>query len=238
LIGEMVLRAAGFGGVWLAALGLTGIAAGLCVLVPETSPTVLTPRAGPRARARLIHPAAIFPGILILAGTWGMAGFLAYLPLHAAQVGMDGAGVPFAIYALLVCGLRVVFAKLPDQLGPARLSGAALAIGAVGLAVLGAVPNPTGLIAGTVLFGTGVAFLMPSLLTLAVSRVDETERGAVVGTASAFLDLSFGLAPAVLGVVAASAGFGATFLVGAAASAFGFALLVARRSTVVTPAPA
>ena len=235
LVGEAVLGAGGFDGVWLASLALTGIAAALCLVVPETSPTILAQRDGPRQRARLVHPAAIFPGILILAGTWGMAGYLAYLPLHAAAVGMDGAGIPFAIYALLVCGLRLVFAKLPDQLGPARVSGAALAIGAVGLTVLGAVPSPIGLIAGTILFGAGVAFLVPGLLTLAVSRVDETERGAVVGTASAFLDLSFGLAPAVLGLVAQSAGFGATFLVGAAASTIGFALLVARRSTIVTP---
>lgn len=235
LIGEAILGVGGFGGVWLGSLVMTGVAVALCLVVPETSPTVLAPRPGPRTRARLVHPAAIFPGILILAGTWGMAGFLAYLPLHAADVGLDGAGVPFAIYALLVVGLRLVFAKLPDQLGPARVSGVALAIGAIGLAVLGLVSSPLGLIAGTVLFGTGVAFLVPGLLTLAVSRVDETERGAVVGTASAFLDLSFGLAPAVLGLVAESAGFGATFLVGALASALGFLLLVARRGTVVTP---
>lgn len=235
LIGESILRAGGFDAVWLAALVLAGIAAALGLVVPETSPTVLAPRTGPRPRARLIHPAAVFPGILILAGTWGMAGFLAYLPLHAMAVGLDGAAIPFAIYALLVCGLRIVFAKLPDQLGPARVSGAALAIGAVGLFVLGLIPSPVGLIAGTVLFGAGVAFLVPSLLTLAVSRVDETERGTVVGTASAFLDLSFGLAPAVLGIVAANLGFGATFLVGAAVSALGFVLLVARRATL-TPA--
>ncbi len=237
LIGETVLRAGGFDAVWLAALALTGVAAALCIVVPETSPTVLTPRQGPRRSARLVHPAAIFPGILILAGTWGMAGFLAYLPLHAAVVGMDGAGIPFAIYALLVCGLRLVFAKLPDQIGPARLAAGALAVTSVGLSVLGLVASPLGLIAGTVLFGAGVAFLVPSLLTIAVSRVDETERGAVVGTASAFLDLSFGLAPAVLGFVALSSGFGATFLVGAAASALGLVLLLARRAAVVAPAP-
>src|SRR5688572_27861267 len=149
LIGETVLRAGGFGSVWLAALVLTLVAAALCLIVPETSPTVLTPRDGPRRRARLIHPAAIFPGILILAGTWGMAGFFANLPLHATAVGMDGAGIPFAIYALLVCGLRLVFAKLPDQLGPVRLAAGALALTAIGLSVLGLLASPLGLIAGT-----------------------------------------------------------------------------------------
>ena len=226
-IGEAVLRAGGFTAVWSVALVLTVVGTAMTLLVPETSPTVLKPVTGDRPRSRLIHPAAIFPGILILAGTWGMAGFLAFLPLHVASVGMDGAGLPLAIYAALVIGLRFIFAKLPDQIGPARLSGGALAVGAVGLAILGLVPSPTGVLVGTVAFACGVAFLMPGLLTFAVSRVSEMERGSVVGTASAFLDLSFGLAPAVLGIVAARVGFGAAFLTGAVASALGFVLLLA-----------
>jgi MFS family permease len=224
-IGELVLRAGGFSAVWVVALLLTAAAAVLARVVPETSPTVLKPDAE-RARSRLIHPAAIFPGILILAGTTGMAGFLAFLPLHAVKVGMDGAGLPLAIYASLVIGLRLIFAKLPDQVGPARVSGGALAVGAIGLALLGLLPSPTGVLIGSVAFASGIAFLMPGLLTLAVSRVSEMERGSVVGTASAFLDLAFGVAPALLGVVAARVGFDGVFLVGAAASALGFLLLL------------
>lgn len=226
-IGELVLRAGGFATVWIVALVLTAIAAGLATLVPETSPTVLKRQPGGAPRSRFIHPAAIFPGILILAGTTGMAGFLAFLPLHAAAVGMDGAGLPLAIYAGLVIGLRIVFAKLPDQVGPARVAGGALAVGAVGLAILGLFPSPSGVLIGSVAFASGVAFLMPGLLTLAVSRVSEMERGSVMGTASAFLDVAFGVAPGVLGVVAARVGFGGVFIVGAAASALGFALLLA-----------
>jgi MFS family permease len=193
--------------------------------VPETSPTILK-RGEEPTRSRLIHPAAIFPGILILAGTTGMAGFLAFLPLHAASVGMDGAGLPLAIYALLVIALRIVFAKLPDQVGPARVSGGALAVGAIGLAILGLIQSPAGVLVGTVAFALGVAFLMPGLLTLAVSRVSQMERGSVVGTASAFLDLAFGVAPALLGLVAARVGYGGVFLAGAVASALGFVLLL------------
>lgn len=224
-LGELVLRSAGFSAVWLAAVVLTVVSAILARFVPETSPTILKRGEAP-TRSRLIHPAAIFPGILILAGTTGMAGFLAFLPLHAASVGMDGAGLPLAIYAGLVIGLRVIFAKLPDQIGPARVSGGALAMGAVGLAILGVAGSPTGVLVGSVAFGLGVAFLMPGLLTLAVSRVSEMERGSVVGTASAFLDLAFGVAPAVLGIVAAGVGYGGVFVAGAVASALGFLLLL------------
>lgn len=231
-IGELVLRAGGFSAVWLVALVLTLGAAAMVRVVPETSPTVLKAGSGDVPRSRLFHPAGVFPGLLILAGTSGMAGFLAFLPLHATSVGMEGAGLPLALYAALVIGLRVIFAKLPDQIGSVRLSGGALAVGAIGLAILGLAPTPTGVILGTLTFASGIAFLMPGLLTLAVSRVSEMERGSVVGTASAFLDLAFGLAPAVLGILAARVGFGGVFLASAAASALGFVALIGWSRTV------
>jgi predicted MFS family arabinose efflux permease len=95
------------------------------------------------------------------------------------------------------------------------------------LAILGLLQSPIGVLVGTVAFASGVAFLMPGLLTLAVSRVSEMERGSVVGTASAFLDLAFGVAPAIFGVVAKQVGFGGVFIAGAVASAIGFVLLLA-----------
>jgi MFS family permease len=226
LIGELVVRNAGFSAVWLVALAITLGAAALVALVPETSPTILA-APGERPKSRLFHPAGVLPGLLILAGTTGMAGFLAFLPLHTMAVGMGGAGLPLAIYAGLVIVLRIVFAKLPDQIGPARLSGGALAVGAVGLLILGLAPTSIGVLVGTVVFACGIAFLIPGLVTLAVSRVSEMERGSVVGTASAFLDIAFGLAPAVLGIVAARIGFGGVFLASAAVSALGFVALVA-----------
>ena len=79
--------------------------------------------------------------------------------------------------------------------------------------------------------------MMPALLTLAVSRVDETERGAVVGTTSLFLDLSFGLSPAVLGAVAGVAGYDGAFLVSAAVAGCGAALLAARRHALARTGP-
>jgi predicted MFS family arabinose efflux permease len=226
LIGELVVRTAGFSAVWLVALAITAGAAALVARVPETSPTVLG-ASDDRPTSRLFHPAGVLPGLLILAGTTGMAGFLAFLPLHTDAVGMGGAGLPLAIYAGLVIVLRIVFAKLPDQIGPTRLSGGALGVGAIGLLLLGLAPTPVGVLAGTVVFACGIAFLVPGLLTLAVSRVSEMDRGSVVGTASAFFDLAFGLAPAVLGMVAARVGLGGVFLVGAAVSALGFVALVA-----------
>jgi MFS family permease len=136
------------------------------------------------------------------------------------------------VYALIVVVLRVIGATWPDRFGAARLSGAALALSAVGLAVLGLVPTAVGLYLGTAIFASGVAFTMPAILTLAVSRVPESERGTVVGTATLFLDLTFGLAPVGLGVIRDAGGYGAMFLVAAALAAVASGLLLVRRGAL------
>jgi len=187
---------------------------------------------GPRKRGPLIHPAGLFPGFVILLGLWGMAGYLTFLPVYAPEAGLDGSAVPLAMYAFIVVGLRVIGARWPDRFGAARLSGAALALSAVGLAILGLVPLPIGVFVGTAVFAAGVAFTMPALLTLAVSRVPESERGTVVGTATVFLDLAFGIAPVAIGLMARSTGYGPTFVASAALAALASGLLIARRSSL------
>jgi MFS family permease len=234
-VGETVLGLGSFDAVWLTAAALTAVSVGLSLFVPETAPRFTDPsRAGdPPPRGRLFHPAGLFPGVLILCGGWGMAGFLAFIPLHARDLGLSGAGTALALYAIVVVGLRIVFVKLPDQLGPARLSLLALGATALGLAILGLVPGQVALYVGTAVMAIGIAFFFPGLIAVAVSRVDETERGTVVGTTTLFLDLSFGLAPAVLGIAAGVVGYGGTFVISAGVAALGWALLFARRGTLV-----
>jgi MFS family permease len=243
-IGEAAVGMTGgsYDAAWLVALAVAIGAVGLTWLVPESAPAVLaranTGPSGPHVRGPLIHPAGLFPGFISLLGLWGMAGFFTFLPLHARQLGMDGAGVPFVLYATVVVVLRLIGAKWPDRYGAARVSGAALAVSAAGLAMIGLLPSPEGLVAGTLVFAVGVAFIMPALLSLAVSRVPPTERGTVSGTVTVFLDVSFGIAPVTLGMIATRAGYEPTFLVSAGLSALGAVLLVARRRSLEAPAPA
>ena len=236
-LGETILGLAGFDAVWLAAAAMAGIATGLTLLVPETAPGALRQRAtGERPpRTPLIHPAGFLPGFLILTGTWGMAAFFAFLPLYTTELGMSGAGPALGLYALIVITLRIIFAKLPDQIGAARLSGFALVGSSLGLGILGLVGNPVGVYLGTAVFATGIAFLFPALVALAVGRVDETERGTVVGTTTAFVDLSFGMSPAILGLAVGTIGFGGIFVVSAVIALGGSLLLGVLRDSLVRP---
>jgi MFS family permease len=136
------------------------------------------------------------------------------------------------VYALVVVGLRIVGARVPDRFGQVRVASAALALAAVGLAVIGALPTIPGLLLGTAVFAAGVAFIMPAIISLAVSMVPPDERGSVVGTSAVFLDLAFGVAPVVLGVMASSIGASTTFVVSAVIAALGCGALVARRKSL------
>jgi MFS family permease len=237
-LGETILANAGYDAVWLTAAGAAAVATVLTLLIPETAPGALRYRVtGERPpRSALLHRAGFFPGFLLLTGTWGMAGFFAFIPLYTAEVGIGGAGTALALYALIVVTLRIVFVKLPDQIGPVRLSAVALVGSAAGLAILGLIGTPIGVYLGTAVFAIGIAFLYPALLALAVSRVGELERGTVVGTTTAFVDLSFGLAPAMLGLAVGFVGLGGTFVISALIAAFGSVLLFGRRDAVTRSA--
>jgi MFS family permease len=231
LIGEALLGAGGYPAVWVGAAVLAAVAAGLAWLAPETRPAASSGESRPRGR--LFHPGGVFPGFLILCGTFGMAGFLTFVPLHAVALGLDGAASALAVFGVVVILLRLFGAKLPDRLGPVRLGGTALSCTALGLVLIGVLPGQAGLLLGTVVFAAGVALTLPAVMTLAMSRAPAAERGSVVGTASVFLDLSFGLAPVVLAPLAAVAGYPATFLAAGALAAVGAVLLIARRAAVV-----
>lgn len=225
-IGEAAIEHLGFQGAWLTSIGLAVVAVALALRLPPMRPT--QEDAAPE-RHRLVHPAGLLPGVVLFATIWGMGGFLAFVPLYALDLGMAGASTVLGLFAGLVVVIRSVGAKIPDRIGPGRAVRISLVLSSIGLAVMGVWRTPGGLVAGTVVLGVGVALFTPALFALALTGVPAGERGAVMGTTSAFLDLAFGLGPATLGFVAAAVGRGGIFLAGSAVAAAGFGLVVATK---------
>lgn len=221
-IGEAIIEHLGFRAAWLVAIGLAGVAIGLALRLPPMTPSA----EDVPGRHRLVHRGGLLPGLVLLAALWGMAGFLAFVPLYALDLGMGGAGLVLGLFAGIVVLIRSVGARIPDRLGAARATRIALTLSAAGLAVIGVWRTPAGLILGAAILGVGVALFTPALFALAVNGVPPNERGAVMGTTSAFLDLAFGLGPATLGFVAAAVGRSGTFLAGALVAVAGLVLVV------------
>jgi predicted MFS family arabinose efflux permease len=207
--------------VWLVAAGFSVASAAIASLLPETRPAATeTPR-----RSRLVHPAAIPPGVVLIASAFGFAGFNAFVAVYARELGLEGAGRVFLVYAGIVVAIRIVGRRIPDRLGPRNASGLALTLLATGLVTIGVWHAPTGLYVGTAIFASGTALAFPALMMLAVSGAPETERGSVIGTFGAFADVGFALGAVSLGAVAAVTGYEGVFVVGGAASLVGVLLL-------------
>jgi MFS family permease len=223
-IGEAVIERWGFRAAWLVAIGLALVAVALSLRLPSLRPE--TGEASGGEPHRLIHPAGLLPGVVLLTAILGMAGFLAFVPLYALDLGMGGAGLVLGLFSGIVVVIRSVGARIPDRLGASRATRIALSLSAAGLGVMGLWRTPAGLLVGAVVLAVGVALFTPALFSVAVEGVPANERGAVMGTTSAFLDLAFGLGPATLGFVAAGIGRPGTFLAGGIVALVGLVVVV------------
>ncbi len=230
MLGELVLGDARFDAVWLLAASCC-LAAGLIgLLLPETAPARDTKR---DSSARLVHPAAIGPGMVLAFTVLGFAGLGTFGALYARDLGLDGAGSVFLVFSAVVVTTRILARQVPDRLGPKRTSRIALSLIAAGLFTIGLWNVPAGLFAGTVVVAFGHALAFPSLMTLAVNAGPASERSSVVGTFSAFTELGFLVGALTLGAIASAVGYDGVFVV----CAFGPLLGVVVLSRISTPQP-
>jgi MFS family permease len=224
LIGESLLDRFGYDAVWWTGVGFAVLAGLLTIRLPETldAQDAMEPRP-----FRLLHPSAFLPGLVMLTLVSGMSSFFTFVPLYTDSLGMAGARYVLFTLAAVVILVRSVGARLPDLLGAKRASRIAVIGGAAGLLVMGLWREPAGLYAGTIIFALGNSLAFPSLASLALDGVPANERGSVLGTFTAFVDLGFGLGPALLGIVAHAAGYPTTFVVASMMAACGLLVLAA-----------
>lgn len=224
IIGEWALNGSRFDLVWLVAGGLAAMSA-LLSLASSGERQGSDPGNQP-----LFYRGALRPGLILLASIWGLAGFTAFVPLHALDVGMTGSSAVFLLYGVIMVTIRGFGAKIPDRLGPTRATRIALVTSAVGMFAMAFLPSAAGLFAGVAVFAVGQALAFPSVMLMAVNRVPADQRGAAVGTVSAALDVAFGVGGLSLGLIADSSGYPAVFALSALVALAGL-LLMPRKQT-------
>lgn len=226
-VGEAVLGRFGFDAVWLLSGSLALASLALASFVPDTRPASQTPIGG--GVRRYLHPAGIRPGLLIFSSVFGFAGFLAFLPLYVRDLGLGGAGAILFMYGALIVLIRAAGARIPDLVGHERTARIGLGFSCGGLAIAGVFGSVAGLVAGTVVFAIGQGLAFPAVMALAADGAAPSERGAALGTTTAFIDLGFAMGPIAGGAIAAAFDNQATFLGGAAAAAIGIAVMFVAR---------
>lgn len=238
-LAELVIREWGFTPVWLLAAGL-GAAGATCVwLLPETGRSAMATRAelGPATR-RLLHPAAIGPGIVLMTTGMGYSSITGFSALYGRHVGLESSGLLYVVFAATIISVRLVSGALADAVGRVAVALPGLVLGAVGLAVLSLLQRPVSAFLGVAAFGAGFALVFPALMAFTVDRVPDHERGEALGSFTAFMDLGTGAGAYLVGAIADRAGFGAAYATPAVLCAAGALLLtrLARAPLAASPA--
>ena len=222
VIGETVLDGFGYKAVWGLAAAAATFGAVFALTVPDTR---VNPDAGD-GPGPLVHPAALRPGLILGCAIWGLAAFGPFVPLYALELGMSGARYVLLANSVTILLLRSVGARLPDRFGSLRTARFALIANPMGLAIMGLWASVPGLFVGAIILGIGQAFAFPALMTIAVNSAPASERGSVMGTFTAFFDLSFGGGAIALGAVAHAVGYNGAFLTAMGVASIGLATLI------------
>ena len=217
-VGEWAVDRSGAEFAFQVGAGLTAACVVVVLLaVPETLTVPST------VRSPLIHRGSIPIAVGFLANLIGAGGFLSFASLRADEVELTHTGLVLLLYGATVIVVRLATASVVDRIPPLRLGVGSLLATAAGLMLAGLTTGAVGLLTGGVLVAVGVAFSTPAFFAAAFSTAGPSERGAISGTMMATIDLSFGFAPMLLGLIAAASGIPTAWTVAAVIGVLGAA---------------
>jgi MFS family permease len=222
LIGDILLGDDQFDRAFVIAGSFALLAALLALAVPRA----ITPHVSVdhttdvpvrRGFERIMHPAAVGPGLVLACGIAGFAVFSAFLPEHARDVGLGGSGALFAGYSVVCLVLRFAGAKWLERLGVRRAVSIAFVALSTALACLALFPDVWALWLAAGLIGVASAFLYPSLMALTVNRADDRERPMALSSFTMFFEV---------GNISGGVAFGLIAQLASKRAAFGSAIVL------------
>jgi MFS family permease len=211
--GEALFAATGnFQTVWttVAVIPFVGLLL-LGFAAPEAGRTA---PAGPRPP--LILREAIRPGFGLTLANVGYGAVASLVTLHLVARGVGSPGLALTAVAAAVVVARLAVAWALDRIGPWPVLAAGCISQAVGLVAIAAAHDLSAAIGGGFLLGAGYAAVFPALALMVVAAAPDEQRGAALGSFTAFLDLGLAVAGPLSGVAAAVLGRPQAFLVAAA----------------------
>ena len=195
ILGEFVLddtqfeRAFVVAGAFALGAAVVGLFAPARVAPLDSVDDSIASAASASGRRKIMHPAAVMPGIVLASGVAAFSTFGAFIPDYSREVGLATSGGLFAAYSLASVFVRIFGATLPERLGPRRAVTIALGTLGIGLAILAIVPTVAALWAASVFVGIGMAFNYPSLLALTVNRASDSDRAWAISSFTMFFEV-------------------------------------------------
>jgi MFS family permease len=174
------------------------------------------------------------PGLGLMLSALGFGAIAAFSTLRFAKEGWSHAALAMTAFGSAYVIARLLFGRLPDKLGGARVAMASTAVATVGQFAMWLASSGPMAVGAAALTGLGFSLAFPSFGIEAIRRVPSQNRGAALGAYTACFDAALGLGVPVLGVVVGVFGYGAAFAVGAlmAFTALSIAVVVWLRGRV------
>jgi MFS family permease len=129
---------------------------------------------------------------------WGA--LTAFFPLYSIQNGVANPGFFFAAYAIVLILGRALGARILDLYSREKIILPCLTTYIISMVVLAYSKTLPMFILVGVIWGSGNAFLMPTLVAYALDRAVSSP-GTVMGTYTAISDLGVALGPIIMGVI-------------------------------------
>ena len=129
---------------------------------------------------------------------WGA--LTAFFPLYAIQTGVANPGFFFAAYAIVLILGRALGARILDLYSREKIILPCLTTCIISMVVLAYSKNLPMFILVAVIWGSGNAFLQPTLVAYALDRATSSP-GTVMGTYTGIADLGVALGPVIMGII-------------------------------------
>jgi len=146
--------------------------------------------------SREVLPSAIMAFLLNV--IWGSLG--AFFPLYALRHGVSNPGIYFAFVAITLILSRSLGGRILDIYAREKVIVPCFIAIIISIVVLTFSTTLQMFILVAIIFGTGWAFLYPSLVVYAVEN-SGSARGPAMGTFTALADLGAGIGPMIMGLI-------------------------------------
>jgi MFS family permease len=201
----------GFAGMSVAAAAapLTALAAVALALPVRPAP------GAPRLAFYRVVGLIWLPGMGLMLSALGFGAIAAFSTLRFAKEGWSHAALAMTAFGSAYVVARLLFGRLPDKLGGARVATASASVAVIGQLATWLATSATMAVVGAALTGLGFSLAFPSFGVEAIRRVPPQNRGAALGAYTACFDAAMGMGVPVLGLVVGAAGYEAAFGIGA-----------------------
>jgi predicted MFS family arabinose efflux permease len=215
-LGEVVEQRLGYDALFLAAAVLAAISL-LLTLPLRDAPvggdggTDPAPRGFRAALAQAdLRPLWMATGVFATA----LAAPFTFMKPFVAETGLGSMALFFNAYSISGVLLRLLFASIPDRIGPKRALYPAMATLAVGFALLTFAASDTHVMVAGMFCGLGHGMTFPILMGMVVSRAPDRDRGVAMAIFTALFDVGMLLGGPVFGLLIDARGFFAAFGMG------------------------